>query len=165
MSVRNEMKDLLDRFSEAAPSTKFSPYGSKGGQYWGRRASDSKVMRLKDAQAKAIIKKPSMSPDEANELGWLAVFWVPPEYVQAREGKWRVQKGFIKPAWSWERGSYNLKGDVLVSENFDYGAMDMEDRKKGAAADKAVREALKALQKGDTKKAKAILQNHTREYR
>lgn len=96
--------------------TQFSPFGSKGGTWWGRRASDSKIVRLKDSAALAWVKKPAMTqnpPKSANEF--LLIWWVPPEYK--KEAKWRIEKGWIKPAWSWDKGNLKLKGDVVKKQS------------------------------------------------
>lgn len=90
--------------AEVKGATQFSPYGSKKGTWWGRRANDSKTVRLKDTVAQQWIKKPAMKPAEAprNADEYLIVWWVPPEY--GNEAKFRVEKNWIEPVWSWERG-------------------------------------------------------------
>lgn len=84
-------------------ATKFSPFGSPGGTWWGKRAEDSKIMSLKEPVAKQWAAKPSMKdnpPKGPNE--YLGIYWVPPEY--GRESRWRVEKGWITPVWDWGLG-------------------------------------------------------------
>jgi hypothetical protein len=105
------------------------------GQYWGRRAKDSRIIRMKDSEAKAVIKRQASkkAPDD-----WLLVWWVPPEYVSVKEGKWRIEKGWIKPIWDWGKGAsgINLTFDSVVHKedvDFDEGCKTpgMKKRSKG----------------------------------
>ena len=94
--------------------SRFSPYGSKGGIYYARRASDSDVVRIKKGGAEAWANKPAFAeanaPSRVNE--YLAVWWVPPEYKSEAEG--RVLGGWIKPLWTWENGRLIYPGDQVV---------------------------------------------------
>lgn len=81
----------------------FGGPGSPGGEYWGRRAKDSKHLKMKDNEAKTVIQMRAVP--EGEDLDWLAVWWVPPQYVKAKESKFRVEAGWLEPLWVWERGA------------------------------------------------------------
>jgi hypothetical protein len=85
-------------------TTKFSPVHTKGGKYYKRRAKDSKILVMKAADAKKWAKKPGGDESPGGPNDPLAIWYVPPEYVKVKEGKWRIKTGWIRPIWSWEFG-------------------------------------------------------------
>ena len=80
------------------------------GAFYGRRASDSAVVRISRSKALQWAAKgpipASRAPQSASQF--LAIFWVPEPYKG--EAAWRVRAGWIHPIWVWERGSTGLKG-------------------------------------------------------
>jgi hypothetical protein len=87
------------------------------GEYYGRRAVDSKIVKLSEKIAKEIIERPGGR--DADDF--LVVWWVPSEYVRtpsgSNESKWRIERGFIKPLWDWAQGrliSGRLSFDTVV---------------------------------------------------
>jgi len=140
----------------AAGWADFGKPGTKGGQYWGRRAKDSKVLRMKDAEAKKTIAQKKTS--DPSGLDWLAVWWVPPEYVKAKEQKFRIKRGWLDPVWAWESGSQ--KGGVKKASwkpgeaeggKWETGIMEPEDPQEeegaGGSLIPGMEERLAALEK------------------
>ena len=86
------------------------------GTYWGRRAKDSKILRLKDNEAQRVVSRKASRKTPSD---WLLIWWVPPEY--AKEAKWRIEKGWIKPLWDWGKGPSKLKltFDSVVKEDVE----------------------------------------------
>lgn len=110
----------------------------KKGEYYGRRAVDSKIVKLSEKTAKEIIERPGGR--DADDF--LVVWWVPPEYVRAplgsNESKWRIERGFIKPLWDWGQGrliSGRLSFDTVVrTENKKKAVKKTAARRPGRAA-------------------------------
>lgn len=100
----------------------FGSPGTKGGQYWGRRGKDSKIVRMNDAEAKKLIRQPAMDTKK-DDPEWLAVYWVPPEYVKAGEAKFRIEKGWVRPLWDWGLGPQ--PGGVAKQEDVE---QDLDER-------------------------------------
>ena len=96
-------QDLLPLLRSAAGTA--SPVHSRGGKYYKRRAKDSRIVVMKPREAQMQSKTPAdpHSPPQDPD-GALAIFYVPPEYEAAREGKWRIESGYIKPIWTWDFG-------------------------------------------------------------
>jgi hypothetical protein len=95
-------------------ATEFSPYPAKGGRYYGRRAADSKVVAMKPAEAEKVANRPASKSGSDVPTDWLAVWWVPPEYVQVKEGPFRIKSGAVKPLWDWGRGRLVQKNQDVV---------------------------------------------------
>lgn len=103
LGTRDQVFKAVIKKASVKAATKFSPFGTPGGTWWGKRAEDSKIMRLKEPVAKQWAAKPSMKdnpPKGPNE--YLGIYWVPPEY--GRESRWRVEKNWITPVWDWGLG-------------------------------------------------------------
>ena len=84
------------------------------GEYWGRRAKDSKHVKMKPAEAKKVIKQ-----KKGDGKDWLAVWLVPPEYVDAKEQDYRIKQGWINPVWEWNLGPQKggVKGRTAAASN------------------------------------------------
>ena len=78
---------------------------AKRGQWYARRAQDAKIVRVTDAQAARIVTEDPIDPPDWRKPGWLAVYFAPVEYVRYGEGMGRIKSGYIRPVWTWERGT------------------------------------------------------------
>lgn len=114
---------LMNKLATAATAaTQFSPYGSGGGRYFGRRAADSRVVPMKPAEAEKVADRPAAKSAADAPTDWLAVWWVPPEY--GNEGPGRIKSGWIKPLWDWGRGRLVKKGADVVKASKQVVAVD-----------------------------------------
>jgi hypothetical protein len=93
----------------------------KGWEYYARRSTDSKIVKITPKVAREIYEK---GPKGSYEYAWAQLYEVPPMYVRAREGLFRVEKGFISPSWTWTEGRRvgGLRGeDPGTFVDFDAG--------------------------------------------
>ena len=97
------MRDLLERL-ECADDLSEAKGGR--GEYWAKQA-DNRLVHLKATEAKKIV-----AGGPVEEAEYLVIWWVPPEYVAAREQTFRIKRGWLKPLWDWERGKI-YKGPLI----------------------------------------------------
>jgi hypothetical protein len=93
----------------------------KGWEYYARRSTDSEIVKITSKVAREIYEK---GPKNSYEYAWAHLYEVPPMYVRAREGLFRVEKGFIVPTWTWIEGRRvgGLRGeDPGTFADFDAG--------------------------------------------
>ena len=93
-----------------------------GGQFWLRKdappgdyQSGSKLGRVSKAEARRVAALPAS--DRLPSTRALKLWWVPPYYVAAKEGRWRVEGGHLRPLWVWERGALPSGESLYPEEN------------------------------------------------
>ncbi len=75
--------------------------GTPDGEFWGRKSAGYRLMKMSDSEAKQVISQPG---DPGGKPKWLAVWWIPPNYVAAKEQKFRIERGWITALWDWGIG-------------------------------------------------------------
>lgn len=76
--------------------------------FYARRGSDGKVVAVSRALAEQIADSPAGSRED-----YLALWLVPPFYVDVGEGRYRAEKGFVPVAWESGLGKRELPDDFL----------------------------------------------------
>lgn len=79
-----------------------------GWAFYARRGSDSKVVAVSRELAEQIAESPAGTRED-----YLLLWLVPPFYVDAGEGRYRAEKGFVPVAWDYLRGKQELPEDFL----------------------------------------------------
>jgi hypothetical protein len=115
----SKVSDALTSAAKSVLGEDVLDEGSKG-EYWGRRAKDSKIVKMKEKDAKEVVSRKAYSgKGKDTPSDWLMVWWVPSEYK--KEAEFRIDGGYLKPVWDWGKGSSKIKltFDSVVSEDVE----------------------------------------------
>ncbi len=91
----------------------FTP-AEKGSRWYGRRASDSKIVRV--GKAKALETSHQRLGDPSTE--YLLLWWVPAKLVKKTKNKPvpYIQSGWVMPVWDWSLGPQKQPGENIAAQ-------------------------------------------------